>query len=123
MFKVKAQAKPRTYNGHQFNDYWCAGLHWPGLESQVRDLTENQLKEMQSEESKGHPIRIISFIEIVELKDSNFIPAPVEVTPEATKTESTVQGPVGPTLEPVTLPPVVPPASNTDPLAKKPWET
>lgn len=105
MFKVKAQAKPRTYNGHQFNDYWCAGFHWPGLEPQERDLTEKQLEEMQREQKEGHPIKVISFFEILELDDSNFIPAPVEELAPVTSLESVV-------LTPVLVTDVI----------KKPWE-
>lgn len=104
MFKVKAQAKPRTYNGHQFNDYWCAGFHWPGLEPQERDLTAKQLEEMQREQKEGHPIRVISFTEILELSDSNFIPAPEAITTEPA---------------PVTPEPVVPTVVDQ---VKKPWE-
>lgn len=74
-FNVTAQAKPRVYNGHQFDNYWCAGYHWTGLEPRTRELTETELAEVRRESENGYPIRLIK-VEEIKVADTSFIPAP-----------------------------------------------
>lgn len=81
-FNVTAQAKPRVYNGHQFDNYWCAGYHWTGLEPRTRELDEKELAEVRRESENGYPIRLIR-VEEIKVPDASFIPAP---QPEKVKT-------------------------------------
>lgn len=117
-FMVKVIAKPRTVHGTPFNSFWSAGKCWSAEEVTEAELTLAQLQELQYDEREGHPIRVVSFIEIGD--ESNI--QVVETTTMAP--EGTTTLPASTTTEKLLVPaPTTPPPPPTETGSKPPWMT